>query len=93
MVIVATESSIDQSAAAVFIHGLMIQPLPGVLRLKKLVMVLLAALDYANSYRKYPDSKVLVIASDIAKYGINTPGELTREWSYCCNVDKRVPVS
>lgn len=54
MVIVATESSIDQSkAAAVFIHGLLaIQPLPGVLRLKKPVMVLLQHLTTQNSILK-----------------------------------------
>ena len=61
MVILATESGIDQSkAAAVFVHGLLdIQP-------------------FARSFEKFPQSKVLVIASDIAKYGIGTPGEPTQ---------------
>lgn len=81
MVIVATESSIDQSkAAAVFIHGLLaIQPFVRSFEIKEACYGATAALDYAKLHiEKYPDSKVLVIASDIAKYGINTPGEPTQ---------------
>ena len=38
-----------------------------------------AALDYAKLHiKQYPESKVLVIASDIAKYGIEAPGEPTQ---------------
>ena len=81
MVIVATESSIDQSkAAAVFIHGLLaIKPFARSFEIKEACYGATAALDYAKLHiEKYPDSKVLVIASDIAKYGINTPGEPTQ---------------
>lgn len=81
MVIVATESSIDQSkAAAVFIHGLLaIQPFARSFEIKEACYGATAALDYAKLHiEKYPDSKVLVIASDIAKYGVNTPGEPTQ---------------
>lgn len=81
MVIVATESSIDQSkAAAVFIHGLLaIQPFARSFEIKEACYGATAALDYAKLHiEKYPDSKVLVIASDIAKYGINTTGEPTQ---------------
>lgn len=81
MVIVATESSIDQSkAAAVFIHGLLaIQPFARSFEIKEACYGATAALDYAKLHiEKYPDNKVLVIASDIAKYGINTPGEPTQ---------------
>lgn len=81
MVIVATESSIDQSkAAAVFIHGLLaIQPFARSFEIKEACYGATAALDYAKLHiEKYLDSKVLVIASDIAKYGINTPGEPTQ---------------
>ena len=81
MVIVATESSIDQSkAAAVFIHRLLaIQPFARSFEIKEACYGATAALDYAKLHiEKYPDSKVLVIASDIAKYGINTPGEPTQ---------------
>ena len=81
MVIVATESSIDQSkAAAVFIHGLLaVQPFARSFEIKEACYGATAALDYAKLHiEKYPDNKVLVIASDIAKYGINTPGEPTQ---------------
>ena len=81
MVIVATESSIDQSkAAAVFIHGLLaIQPFVRSFEIKEACYGATAALDYAKLHiEKYPDSRVLVIASDIAKYGIETPGEPTQ---------------
>ena len=81
MVIVATESSIDQSkAASVFIHGLLgIQPFARSFEMKEACYAGTAALDYAKLHiRQYPESKVLVIASDIAKYGIGTPGEPTQ---------------
>ena len=81
MVIVATESSIDQSkAASVFIHGLLgIQPFARSFEIKEACYGATAALDYAKLHiRQYPESKVLVIASDIAKYGKETPGEPTQ---------------
>lgn len=38
-----------------------------------------AALDYARLHvEKHPESKVLVIASDIARYGAHTSGEPTQ---------------
>ncbi|MEX2804055.1 hydroxymethylglutaryl-CoA synthase [Streptococcus sp. H31] len=81
MVIVATESGIDQSkAAAVYIHQLLgIQPFARSIEMKEACYSATAALDYAKLHiGKNPDSKVLVIASDIAKYGIGTPGESTQ---------------
>lgn len=81
MVIVATESSIDQSkAAAVFIHGLLgIQPFARSLEMKEACYSATAALNYAKLHvASKPDSKVLVIASDIAKYGIGSSGEPTQ---------------
>ncbi|WP_125389798.1 hydroxymethylglutaryl-CoA synthase [Streptococcus cristatus] len=81
MVIVATESSIDQSkAASVFIHGLLgIQPFARSFEMKEACYAGTAALDYAKLHiKQYPESKVLVIASDIAKYGIEAPGEPTQ---------------
>lgn len=81
MVIVATESSIDQSkAASVFIHGLLgIQPFARSFEIKEACYGATAALDYAKLHiRQYPESKVLVIASDIAKYGAETLGEPTQ---------------
>ena len=81
MVIVASESGIDQSkASAVFIHGLLgIQPFARSFEMKEACYSATAALDYAKLHvEKHPSSKVLVIASDIAKYGIETPGEPTQ---------------
>ncbi|HGI6113970.1 TPA: hydroxymethylglutaryl-CoA synthase [Streptococcus pneumoniae] len=81
MVIVATESGIDQSkAAAVFVHGLLgIQPFARSFEIKEACYGAIAALHYAKLHvENSPESKVLVIASDIAKYGIETPGEPTQ---------------
>ena len=81
MVIVATESGIDQSkAAAVFVHGLLgIQPFARSFEVKEACYGATAALHYAKLHvENSPQSKVLVIASDIAKYGIETPGEPTQ---------------
>ena len=81
MVIVATESGIDQSkAAAVFVHGLLgIQPFARSFEIKEACYGATSALHYAKLHvENSPESKVLVIASDIAKYGIETPGEPTQ---------------
>lgn len=81
MVIVATESSIDQSkAAAVYVHSLLgIQPFARSFEVKEACYSATAALNYAKLHiEKFPDSRVLVIASDIAKYGIQSAGESTQ---------------
>lgn len=81
MVIVATESSVDQSkAAATCIHSLLsIQPFARSIEMKEACYSATAALDYARLHvEKHPEAKVLVIASDIARYGVNTPGEPTQ---------------
>lgn len=81
MVIVASESGIDQSkASAVFVHGLLgVQPFARSLEMKEACYSATAALDYARLHvEKHPNSKALVIASDIAKYGVDTPGEPTQ---------------
>lgn len=81
MIIVATESSVDQSkAASTYIHSLLgIQPFARSIEMKEACYGATAALDYARLHvQKHPESKVLVIASDVARYGINTPGEPTQ---------------
>ena len=73
MVIVATESSIDQSkAAAVYVHSLLgIQPFARSFEMKEAY--------YAKLHvAAHPDSKVLIIASDIARYGVGSSGESTQ---------------
>lgn len=81
MVIVATESGVDQSkAAAVFVHGLLgIQPFARSFEIKEACYGATAALHYAKLHvENSPQSKVLVLASDIARYGVETPGEPTQ---------------
>lgn len=81
MIILGTETGIDQSkAASVFVHGLLgIQPFARTIELKQACYSATAALDYAKRHvEKFPDRKVLVLASDIAKYGIKTGGEPTQ---------------
>ncbi|MGT2925707.1 hydroxymethylglutaryl-CoA synthase [Streptococcus cuniculipharyngis] len=81
MVIVATESSVDQSkAAAVYVHSLLdIQPFARSFEVKEACYSATAALNYAKLHvEKSPQSRVLVLASDIAKYGIGSAGESTQ---------------
>ena len=81
MVIVATESSIDQSkAAAVYVHSLLgIQPFARSFEMKEACYAATAGLNYAKLHvAAHPDSKVLVIASDIARYGVGSSGESTQ---------------
>ena len=81
MVILATESSVDQSkAGAVYVHSLLgIQPFARSFEMKEACYSATAALNYAKLHvEKHPDTRVLVLASDIAKYGIGTPGESTQ---------------
>lgn len=81
MIIVGTESSIDQSkAAAVFLHGLLdIQPFARSIEIKEACYGATAGLSLAKSHiAQHPTSKVLVIATDIAKYGMASGGEPTQ---------------
>lgn len=81
MIIVGTETSVDQSkASSVFIHSLLgLNKFCRSIEIKQACYGATAALQYAKLHiLKNPNSKVLVIASDIAKYGKNTPGEATQ---------------
>lgn len=78
LLLFATESAIDQSkAAGIFVHHLL--KLPSrcrVVELKQACYSATAGLQMALSMIKQnPSKKVLLIASDIAKYGLNTSGE------------------
>lgn len=80
-VLFATESGVDQSkAAGVFLHGLL--GLPGncrVVELKEACYSATAALQFAIALvARKPDEKVLVIASDIARYELDSSGEPTQ---------------
>ena len=86
MIIVGTESGVDQSkASSVFIHGLLdIQPFVRTIEVKEACYGATAALDFAkNHVMNNPESRVLVIASDIAKYGIKSSGESTQGAGSC----------
>ncbi|WEV69087.1 hydroxymethylglutaryl-CoA synthase [Bifidobacterium sp. ESL0775] len=81
LLIVATESGIDQSkAAALFMQDLL--KLTGNLRaieIKEACYGATAGIQLACDYvRSHPGRKALVIASDIARYGLDTPGEVTQ---------------
>lgn len=81
MVIVGTESGIDESkASAVVLHRLLgIQPFARAFEMKEACYAGTAALQYAVAHIKsHPKSKVLVVASDIAKYGLASGGEPTQ---------------
>lgn len=80
-VIVATESSFDYSkAASTYIHQLLeIQPFARSYEVKEACYGGTAALQHACDYvRSHPGRKVLVITTDISKYGLNSPGEATQ---------------
>ncbi|MGX7172781.1 hydroxymethylglutaryl-CoA synthase [Enterococcus ratti] len=81
MVIVATESGIDYSkASAVIIHRLLkIQAFARAFEVKEACYGGTAALHMAKEYIKnHPKRKVLVIASDMARYGLASSGEVTQ---------------
>lgn len=78
MLLFATESSFDQSkASGLYVHELL--GLPSrcrTIELKQACYSATAAIQLALPFlRENPDKKVLVIASDIARYGLGTTGE------------------
>ncbi|MDN6598088.1 MAG: hydroxymethylglutaryl-CoA synthase [Tetragenococcus koreensis] len=81
MMIVATESGIDESkASAVVLHRLLgIQPFARSFEIKEACYGATAGLQFAKDHvLLHPDKKVLVIATDIAKYGLESGGEPTQ---------------
>lgn len=80
-VIFATESSFDYSkAGATYLHGMLgIQPFAKVFEIKQACYGGTAGIQMACDYvRLRPNRKVLVVMSDISKYGLNTGGEPTQ---------------
>jgi hydroxymethylglutaryl-CoA synthase len=78
MLLFATESAFDQSkASGLYVHDLLKLPARcRVVELKQACYSGTAALQLALPYlRENPDRRVLVIASDIARYGLGTTGE------------------
>ncbi len=80
-ILFATETAIDQSkSAGIYVHRLL--GLPSQCRnveLKQACYGATAALQMACGYvARKPNKKVLIIASDISRYDIDTPGEATQ---------------
>lgn len=78
MLLFATESGIDQSkSAGIYVHHLLgLSERCRVIELKQACYSATLALQLALPFlRQHPDKKVLLIASDEARYGLGTPGE------------------
>ncbi len=78
LLLFATESGIDQSkAAGIYVHDLLDLPERcRVVELKQACYSATMALQLALPFlRQHPDKKALLIASDIARYGLGTTGE------------------
>lgn len=76
--LIATESGIDQSkSAGIYVHRLLdLSPNCRVVEMKQACYSGTCALQLALGYlHQFPDQKVLLVTSDIARYGLNTPGE------------------
>lgn len=76
--LLATESSSDLSkSAGIYVHRLLdLSPNCRVVEVKQACYSGTCAIQLALSYvRQFPKQKVLVVTSDIARYGLNTPGE------------------
>lgn len=81
MILVGSESGVDNSKSiAVYVKELCcIQEHVRAVELKQACYGATMALQLAKSHLvDYPEKKVLVVATDIAKYGLNTPGETTQ---------------
>lgn len=80
-ILFATESGIDQSkSAGVFLHGLLNLPQNcRVVELKEACYSATAALQFAlGLVARNPNEKVLVLASDVARYELDSSGEPTQ---------------
>lgn len=78
MLLFATESGIDQSkSAGIYVHDLLGLPERcRVIELKQACYSGTLAIQLALPFlRQHPEKKVLMIAADIARYGLDTPGE------------------
>jgi hydroxymethylglutaryl-CoA synthase len=80
-VIFATESGIDQSkAAAIYVHQLLgLNPNARSIEVKEACYGATAAVHIAKAHIALnPESKVLVLGSDISRYGLHSSGEVTQ---------------
>ncbi|MEU5691855.1 hydroxymethylglutaryl-CoA synthase [Actinosynnema sp. NPDC020468] len=80
-VVLATETSIDQSkAAGVYVHSLLgLSPAARVVELKQACYSATAAVQFAlGLVHRNPGQLVLVIATDVSRYDPDSPGEATQ---------------
>ena len=94
MVIIGTESGIDQSkSASIFVHSLLgLSPFTRAIEVKEACYGGTAAIAIAkNHVVSNPESSVLVITSDLAKYGIGATGESTQGAGSCAMLIKKDP--
>ncbi|WP_060680975.1 hydroxymethylglutaryl-CoA synthase [Virgibacillus halodenitrificans] len=80
-VIFGTESGIDHSkSGAVYVHKLLgLKPQARAIEVKQACYGATAAIQMAKGHvALHPESKVLVLGADIARYGLNTSGEATQ---------------
>lgn len=81
LIIFGTESGIDNSkSGAVYVHRLLdLNPNARSIEVKQACYGATAGIQLAKGHIALnPDSRVLVLASDIARYGLNTAGEATQ---------------
>lgn len=81
LVLFGTESGIDHSkSAGIYVHRLLnLNRQARTVELKQACYGGTAALQFAQGHiALHPDRKVLVLASDIARYGLHTSGEVTQ---------------
>lgn len=81
LVIFGTESGIDNSkAGAVYVHDLLgIQPHARAIEVKQACYAATAGIQMAKGHIALnPESRVLVLGTDISRYGIGTAGEVTQ---------------
>lgn len=81
LVIFATETGVDHSkSGAAYVHHLLdLKPAVRSIELKQACYAATAGIQMAKGHiNLHPESRVLVIASDIARYGLHTGGEATQ---------------
>jgi hydroxymethylglutaryl-CoA synthase len=81
LLVVGTESGIDNSkASAIYVAKLLgLDRRVRTIEMKEACYAATAGVQLAQDHvRVHPDKKALVIGSDVARYGLNTPGEPTQ---------------
>lgn len=81
LVIFGTESGVDHSkSAGIYIHDLLgLNPKARTIEVKQACYGATAGIQMAQGHiALHPDSKALILGSDIARYGLNSAGEATQ---------------